>query len=94
MAKLTTPQKQPAAGAEATLQARVAELGALVEARTQVIVSLHRRIAELEGHEQSGLAERTQRAEDTVRALEGSRLYRLATLSRRIASRVRNAAGA
>ncbi|MDO8392693.1 MAG: hypothetical protein Q7V57_19630 [Actinomycetota bacterium] len=93
MAKLTPPHQQPAAPAEAALQARVAELEALLEARTQVIISLHRRIAELEGHEQSGLAERAQHAEDAVRAMEGTTLFRLATLSARLSTRLRNAAG-
>ena len=76
-------------GDDLQLIARVAELEALLEARTSVIVTLHRRIAELEGRDQSELAERAQHAEEEVRALKNTKLYRFAELPRRLYGRLR-----
>lgn len=84
MAELT-----PASGTDLELNARVAELEALLDARTSVIVTLHRRIAELEGRDQSDLAERAQHAEEEVRALKNTKLYRFAEVPRRLYGRLR-----
>lgn len=79
----------PTPGEDLQLNAQVAELEALLEARTSVIVTLHRRIAELEGRDQSDLAERAQHAEEEVRALKNTKLYRFAELPRRFYGRLR-----
>lgn len=82
-------EMNPAPGGNLELNARVAELEAQLEARSSVIVTLHRRIAELEGRDQSDLAERAQRAEEEVRALKNTKLYRVAELPRRLYGRLR-----
>ncbi len=79
----------PAPRGDLELNARVAELEALLEARTSVIVTLHRCIAELEGRDQSDLADAAQRAEAELRALKNTKLYRFAELPRRLYGRLR-----
>jgi cell division protein FtsB len=85
--KRTTPPVH-----EAQLQARIAELEAQLEARTQTIVTLAARISELEGDTTAAVVERAHRAEVELSQLRATKLFRIADRPRRVYARLRGAA--
>jgi hypothetical protein len=94
MAKLTdTPPSPPdtvlAADTERALRARIAELEALIEARTQTIVCMGARLAELTGDAPPSLMERARAAESALEQLASTKVLRYSRLPRRIYTSVR-----
>ena len=88
--------KPPPAGAdlavERALRARVAELEAVVEARTQTIVAMGARLAELQGDAPPALAQRLRDTERRLAELESTKLVRWSALPRRLYAKVRRLA--
>jgi hypothetical protein len=78
---------------EAGLRARIAELEQLVEARTQTIVALGARVAELEGDAPPALADRVRELEQELALLKGTKILRYSEVPRRVYSRVRGRRG-
>ncbi len=68
---------------EQQLRARVAELEALLEARTHTIVSLAATVAELQGTGASTAIGKLRDAERQIEALHNTKLYRYAAVPRR-----------
>jgi len=86
MAELTS---NPADELERTLRARIAELEALVEARTQVIVGMGARLAELQGDAPPALTARVREAEEQLVRLRATKVIRYSELPRRVYARLR-----
>ncbi len=61
-------------GLERELRARITELEALLEARTQTIVGMGARLAELEGNPPPALAERARHAEAALEQLRSTKV--------------------
>ena len=91
MAKLETEQLDPAT--ERVLRARILELEALVEARTQAIVGLGAQLAELRGDGSPMMAERLREAERQLAELRGTKVMRYTARSRRLYSMLRGSRG-
>jgi hypothetical protein len=94
MAKLTTDTPRdtdPTAGhdTERELRARIAELEALLEARTQTIVGLGARVAELAGDAPPSLLERARSAEAALERLSATKVMRYSRVPRRVYTSVR-----
>ncbi|CAB4573300.1 MAG: hypothetical protein F2534_13110 [Actinobacteria bacterium] len=68
---------------ELELRARVAELEALLEARTQTIVGLGARLAELQGDAPPPLTERVRQLEAELAQLRATKVLRYSALPRR-----------
>lgn len=73
----------------AALRARVAELEALVEARTQTIVGLGARLDELEHGAPPSVAQRVHRLEAELAALRATKVFRWSSAPRRWYRRLR-----
>lgn len=71
------------------LSARVAELERLLDARTQAIVGLGARIAEMEGDAPAPLAGRIRELERELAQLRATKVLRYSAVPRRWYSRVR-----
>jgi hypothetical protein len=74
---------------ERELRARIAELEAIVEARTQVIVAMGARLAELHGDPPPALAQRLREAERRLAELESTKVLRWSALPRRLYAKLR-----
>ena len=88
MAKLTLSQIA-AADTERALRARVAELEALLDARTTTIVGMGAQLAELQGDAPPSLAERARAAEAALEQLASTNVLRYSRLPRRVYTGVR-----
>ncbi len=90
MAKLTPASTSTAAPhVEAALHARIAELEALLDARTQAIVGMGARLAELNGNAPPALTERLADAERRLQQLQATKVIRYSALPRRIYAKLR-----
>jgi ribosomal protein L29 len=78
---------------ERELRARILELEALVEARTQAIVGLGAQLSELRGDGSPVMAERLREAERQLADLRGSKVMRYSARARRAYSLLRGARG-
>ncbi len=78
---------------EAALRARIAELEALVEARTQAVVGLGAQLAELRGDGSPSLAERLRDTERQLAELRGTKVLRYTAGARRAYSLLRGQRG-
>jgi hypothetical protein len=86
MAKLNP---ESAAQGEAALRARIAELEALLDARTQAIVGMGARLAELNGSAPPALTERLAEAERQLEQLRATKIIRYSSVPRRIYAKLR-----
>ncbi|HEY0521562.1 MAG TPA: hypothetical protein VGC84_18880 [Ilumatobacteraceae bacterium] len=68
---------------EQALRARIAELEALVEARTRAIVGLGEQLAELRGDGSPVMADRLREAERKLAELHGTKIMRYTAGARR-----------
>ncbi len=68
---------------ERALRARILELEAVVEARTEAIVGLGAQLAELRGEGSPMMAERLREAERQLAELRGTKLMRYTARARR-----------
>ena len=90
MAKLTPASTFTAAlHEEAALRARIAELEALLDARTQAIVGMGARLAELNGNAPPALTERLADAERRLQQLQATKVIRYSAVPRRIYAKLR-----
>jgi hypothetical protein len=90
MAKLTPASTSTAAApVEAALRARIAELEALLDARTQAIVGMGARLAELNGNAPPALTERLADAERRLQQLQATKVIRYSAVPRRIYAKLR-----
>ena len=90
MAKLTPASTSTAVPqAQAALHARIAELEALLEARTQAIVGMGARLAELNGNAPPALADRLADAERRLQQLQATKVIRYSAVPRRIYAKLR-----
>lgn len=78
---------------ERALRARIAELEALVDARTQAIVGMGARLAELQGDTPSVPAQRIAELERELGQLRATKVLRYSALPRRLYARLRSAGG-
>jgi hypothetical protein len=74
--------------AERELRARIAQLEALLEARTQTIVGLGARLAELQGNAPPALVERVRVAESQLDQLRSTKVIRYSAVPRRLYGRI------
>ena len=79
--------------AERALRARILELEALVEARTQAIVGLGAQLAELRGEGSPVMVERLREAERQLAELRGTKVIRYTSRARRAYSMLRGTRG-
>jgi hypothetical protein len=87
MAKLTPADSSMST--ELQLRARIAELEALVEARTQAIVGMGARLAELNGQAPPAVAERLAEAERQLAQLRATKVIRYSAAPRRLYAKLR-----
>lgn len=73
---------------ERQLRARIAQLEALLEARTQTIVGMGARLAEMQGDAPPALVERVRVAEDQLQQLRGTKVIRYSAVPRRLYGRI------
>lgn len=78
---------------ERALQARILELEARVEARTQAIVGLGAQLAELRGDGSPMMAERLREAERQLAELRATKVMRYTSRARRAYSLLRGSRG-
>lgn len=78
---------------ESVLRTRIAELEALLTARTQTIVGLGARIAELQGDAPPQTAERLRAAEAELAQLRATKVIRYSSVPRRLYARIRRMIG-
>lgn len=78
---------------ERALRARILELEALVEARTQAIVGLGAQLAELRGEGSPVMVERLREAERQLAELRGTKVIRYTSRARRAYSMLRGTRG-
>ncbi|MEY4230108.1 MAG: hypothetical protein RLZZ362_957 [Actinomycetota bacterium] len=74
---------------EHELRARIAELEALLDARTQTIVGMGARLAELQGDAPPALAEQLRATEAELAQLRATKVIRYSSLPRRVYSKLR-----
>ena len=74
---------------ERALRARILELEALVEARTQAVVGLGAQLAELRGDGSPMMGERLRESERQLAELRGTKVMRYTARARRLYSLVR-----
>ena len=95
MAELTptTAGLEPPAEPESerVLRARIAKLEAMVEARTQTIVGLGARLAELQGDAPPAVAEQLRATAAELAELRSTKVIRYSSVPRRMYARVRRA---
>jgi hypothetical protein len=96
MAELNQPTAGTESGPDTTaqLRARIAELESLLEARTQTIVGMGARLAELDGDAPPALTERLRAAEAELAQVRATKVFRYSAVPRRIYARLRGAARA
>jgi hypothetical protein len=96
MAELNQPTAAPEPGPDTTaqLRARIAELECLLEARTQTIVGMGARLAELDGDAPPALAERLRVVEAELAQVRATKVFRYSVLPRRAYARLRGIARA
>lgn len=80
------------AATERALRARIAELEALLDARTQTIVAMGAHLAELRGDEPPSLAQRLREAEQQFTQLSSTKVLRYSELPRKVYRRLRGMA--
>jgi hypothetical protein len=73
---------------ERQLRARIAELEALLDARTQTIVGLGARLAEMQGNAPPALVERVRVAESQLDQLRSTKVIRYSAAPRRLYGRI------
>jgi hypothetical protein len=78
---------------ERVLRARILELEALVEARTQAIVGLGAQLAEVRGDGSPVMAERLRDTERQLAELRGTKVMRYTSRARRAYSMLRGTRG-
>jgi hypothetical protein len=78
---------------ERALRARILELEALVEARTQAVVGLGAQLAELRGEGSPVMAERLREAERQLAELRATKVMRYTARARRAYSLLRGTHG-
>ena len=78
---------------EHELRTRIAELEALLEARTQTIVGMGARLAELQGDAPPALAEQLRTTEAELAQLRATKVIRYSNLPRRVYGRIRRVLG-
>ena len=78
---------------ERAVRARILELEALLEARTQAIVGLGAQLAELRGDGSPVMAERLREAERQLAELRGTKVLRYTARARRAYSMLRGTHG-
>jgi uncharacterized coiled-coil protein SlyX len=78
---------------ERELRARIAELEAKLEARTQVIVSLGAQLAELRGDGAPSMAERVRESERQLQELRNTKVMRYTARARRVYGMLRGGHG-
>ena len=78
---------------EHELRARIAELEALLEARTQTIVGMGARLGELQGDAPPALAEQLRATEAELAQLRATKVIRYSNLPRRVYGRIRRVLG-
>jgi hypothetical protein len=88
MAELT-PRPDEHLGEQQVLRSRIAELEALLEARTQAIVGLGARLAELQGDAPPSTAARLRAAEAQLAELRATKVVRYSAVPRRWYARMR-----
>jgi uncharacterized coiled-coil protein SlyX len=94
MAELTPdPVPTQPDSTELHLRARIAELEALVEARTQTIVGLGARLSELQGDAPPALTERVRTLEAELAQLRATKVLRYSSVPRRWYARLRGSHG-
>lgn len=97
MAELIPPSTSPAPPGPATtelqLRGRIAELETLLDARTQTIVGLGARIAELQGDAPPALSDRVRQLEAELAQLRATKVLRYSAIPRRWYARLRGARG-
>ncbi len=76
---------------ERELRARIAELEALVEARTQTIVGLGARLSEMSGAAPPAATERIRALEHDLATLRATKVLRYSSVPRRWYARLRGA---
>lgn len=76
----------------ASLRARIAELERLLDARTQTIVGMGARLAELDGDAPPALSERLRAVEAELAQVRATKVFRYSALPRRLSARLRGAA--
>ena len=81
------------ADTERALRARIGELEALVEARTQAIVGLGAQLAEMRGDGSPVMAERLREAERQLAELRGTKVMRDSSRARRVYAMLRGTRG-
>lgn len=93
--KPTQPDTGPdtQADTELRLRARIAELEALLEARTQTIVGLGARLAELQGDAPPALTERVRQLEGELAQLRATKVLRYSAFPRRVYAKLRGVGG-
>ena len=91
MAKLETTPLDPVT--ERALRARILELEALVESRTQAIVGLGAQLAELRGDGSPMMAERLREAERQLAELRATKVMRYTARSRQVYAMLRGRRG-
>ncbi|MFN8024108.1 MAG: hypothetical protein U0Q03_21430 [Acidimicrobiales bacterium] len=87
----TGPDTQ--ADTELQLRARIAELETLLDARTQTIVGLGARLAELQGDAPPALTERVRQLESELAQLRATKVLRYSALPRRVYAKLRGVGG-
>jgi hypothetical protein len=80
---------ETAPATERLLRARIAELEALLEARTQTIVGLGARVLEMQGNAPPALSERLRAVEAELAQLQATKVLRYSNVPRRVYARVR-----
>ena len=86
MAQLNEHHPEP--DLEHQLRARIVELEALLDARTQTIVGLGARLAELQGDAPPALVERVRVAEHELEQLRNTKVIRYSAVPRRLYGRI------
>jgi uncharacterized coiled-coil protein SlyX len=78
---------------ERALRTRIAELEALVDSRTQTIVGLGARVAEMQGDAPPQTAERLRVAEAELAQLRATKVIRYSSFPRRVYAKIRRMLG-
>ena len=89
MAELRSEPTAHAAASESALRARIAELEALLDARTQAIVGMGARLAELNGSAPPAMTERLAETERQLQQLRATKIIRYSAVPRRIYAKLR-----
>ena len=85
LSQSTNADRQP----EQQLRARIAELETLLDARTQTIVGMGARLAEIQGDAPPALSARLRAAEADLAQLRATKVLRYSAIPRRVYARMR-----